>query len=276
MADFDGSVFEEFMKEAYPFEFAAKLRITSLFGGIPGDPDVADGWLRKHAGETTEEQLQRQIAQTMVQRGVDVETATTMVKNKKVNGFKKDENGLYIEGRQVKAAIKEAVSVAVAGDKLESRGWGMTNKSLMMFVPEHIFVVERTIYLLDAEGKHITAPSGVNQSFISTHLGTGITNTEYVDLAHIEFTVRADWPLTDKQWAMVWLTGQHQGIGATRSQGYGVYEVIRWDKTVDTWDDYHAEAFKRKAAAMEAKAATAAKKRATAAAKKAPAEAAAE
>lgn len=29
---------------------------------------------------------------------------------------------------------------------------------------------------------------------------------------------------------MLWLTGQQQGIGASRSQGFGRYEVVAWSK----------------------------------------------
>ena len=33
-----------------------------------------------------------------------------------------------------------------------------------------------------------------------------------------------------EEWALLWLTGEQQGIGATRSQGYGRYEVTRWER----------------------------------------------
>jgi hypothetical protein len=47
----------------------------------------------------------------------------------------------------------------------------------------------------------------------------------------IPFTVRTDWELSPEQWAMIWLTGQEQGIGASRSQGYGRYTVTKWEPT---------------------------------------------
>jgi hypothetical protein len=28
---------------------------------------------------------------------------------------------------------------------------------------------------------------------------------------------------------MLWLTGEQQGVGASRSQGFGRYEVIKWE-----------------------------------------------
>ena len=29
---------------------------------------------------------------------------------------------------------------------------------------------------------------------------------------------------------MIWLTGEQQGIGASRSQGFGRYEVTGWER----------------------------------------------
>lgn len=48
--------------------------------------------------------------------------------------------------------------------------------------------------------------------------------------AKLSFTVATDVEFSEDQWALLWLTGQEQGIGASRSQGYGKYEVVRWDK----------------------------------------------
>ena len=49
----------------------------------------------------------------------------------------------------------------------------------------------------------------------------------------IPFTVVTDHDFTDKDWAMIWTTGELQGLGASRSQGYGTYTVTKWEKTVD-------------------------------------------
>lgn len=45
----------------------------------------------------------------------------------------------------------------------------------------------------------------------------------------IAATVRTDYEFSEKEWAMIWLTGQEQGIGANRSQGVGRYTVTKWD-----------------------------------------------
>ena len=42
--------------------------------------------------------------------------------------------------------------------------------------------------------------------------------------------MKTDWKFTDEQWAMIWLTGEEQGVGGSRSQGFGRYQVTRWDR----------------------------------------------
>ena len=42
-----------------------------------------------------------------------------------------------------------------------------------------------------------------------------------------------DHPFTDEQWGLLWTTAQKQGLGATRSQGYGRYVVTKWETVSD-------------------------------------------
>ena len=37
-------------------------------------------------------------------------------------------------------------------------------------------------------------------------------------------------PVTAKEWAAIWLTAEKNGIGASRSQGFGTFKVVAWDK----------------------------------------------
>ena len=46
----------------------------------------------------------------------------------------------------------------------------------------------------------------------------------------IDFTVISDHDFSDKEWAHIWLCGQMQGIGASRSQSFGRYEVTKWER----------------------------------------------
>src|SRR4029453_3158897 len=103
----------------------------------------------KIKGVTTEEQISRLVAETMTDRGVTADEALDIVnKLKNLNGFKRTADGqLYYEARQLKAALREAVSVAVAVGKLEMRGWGNTKKWITGFFPEHVFILEEKLPL---------------------------------------------------------------------------------------------------------------------------------
>ncbi len=218
------SVFDKYRKEAYQYQFAGTLHVGTIAGGTPTDPKVAEGWLKTKL-VAKDDLIQAMVAETMVERGVGADEATVLVNaQKNLNGFKRDDAGLYIEGRQLKAALKEAASVAVAAGKLNSRGWGKTNKGLLSYLAEHVFVVEERLYLGVGEA------TGINQRFVHTFRGTGIQYEEYVDDAKIDFTVIADHDFSEQEWAQIWLCGEQQGIGASRSQGYGRYEVTRWER----------------------------------------------
>jgi hypothetical protein len=218
------SAFASYVNDAWPHRYTGTITVRNLAGGVPTDPKVAEGWLRTKVTDK-DDLIQEMVAQTMVERGVTADEAVHIVdQNKHLNGFKRNANGLYIEGRQLKAAIKEAASVARATEKLKSR-WGSTNKGVLGFVAEHIMVVEDILQL------NVSEPSRVLQSFPKNpRTGqTGIQYTEIIDEAVFDFTVISDHKFTDQEWAMLWLTGEQQGIGASRSQGFGRYEVTRWE-----------------------------------------------
>jgi hypothetical protein len=218
------SAFAKYVPKAYPYQYSGTLHVYRIAGGIPTDPKVAEGWIATKLGTSSESAIQAQVAEVMAERGVAAEEAVEIVNtNRHLNGFKRDSNGLYIEGRQLKAAIKEAASVAAAAGKLPLRKWGMTNKGLSGFVAEHICVVEDKLPL------GVTEPTGIAQRFVHTFRGTGIQYEEYCDDVEIDFTVTTDHKFSNEQWAMLWLTGEQQGIGATRSQGYGRYTVTKWE-----------------------------------------------
>lgn len=233
--------FADLRDKAWPFSYQAVLSVVDLVGGTPSDPNVAEGWIRSKMGEKSEQEIQRLVAQVKEERGVDTDEAIRIANQyKNLNGFRRDANGLYIEGRQMKAAIKEAASCAVAVGKLERLGWGETRKALAGFLAEHVFVPAKRIYLLNEDGTNVTSyldddkqvPNPaitVQQRFVSTFRGTGIQYEEVVAKVRLEFEVRSDYGFSQEEWGMIWLTGEQQGVGASRSQSYGTYTVMGWD-----------------------------------------------
>ncbi len=212
-------VFEKYRSNAYPYRFAGTLLVSTIAGGTPTSTRVAEGWLRSKMADS-DDLIRSMVAETMVERGLDAEDAMkAVVENQHLNGFKRDEQGLYIEGRQLKAGFKEAASV-----RFPKVRWGPSSKGTISYFAEHFFVVEHRLHL------GVTEPSGISQRFVHTWRGNGIQYEEYVTGARIDFTMITDVELSDEQWALLWLTAQEQGIGASRSQGFGRYEVVAWAK----------------------------------------------
>lgn len=151
-----------------------------------------------------------------------------------LNIFKRTPQGvLYIEGRQLKAALKEAVQVAANAGKITTKGWGNPDnasykKGIKQWFPEHVFVTNDILCLFREDGTPVVKEDETLQKFVHTHRGDAISYEECVYNASIRFKVKTDVDLTEKQWAMVWLTGQDQGLGASRSQGFGTYEMTGW------------------------------------------------
>lgn len=225
-------VFDSFREESYQYKFEVQLRLSTIAGGTPSDQRVAEGWIKTKLGLDKDEEIQRMVAETMVERGITQEEAAEEVsRNKNLNGFKRDASGLYIEGRQIKSMLKEDISIAAAVDKLPIRGWGKTSKWIYGFFAEHVFIPETTVHLKTPSGNYVTEPSEVIQRFVKTKLGqTGIQYEEVCYDVVIDFTVVTDYEFKDRDWAMIWTTGEQNGLGASRSQGYGRYEVTRWEQ----------------------------------------------
>lgn len=226
--------FEDLREKAWPFRYNAHIKVDTIAGGVPSDPNVAEGWLRTKLSDT-DDNIRDMVAQVMADRGVTMEEATAEVNRlKHLNGFRRDPaNGIFIEGRQIKAMLKEACSIAVASGKMQQRGWGKTNKGLLSFVAEHVFVPDTRVFLnIEDEGGNLVSvkePTGINQKFVHTFRGAGIQYEEYVEGAHLEFVVMSDFNFTREDWGMMWLTAEQEGLGASRSQGYGRFKIQGWD-----------------------------------------------
>lgn len=217
------SVFDQYKAKAWPHRFEATIHLPTIAGGTPTDPKVATAWLKTKLA-APDDLIREKVAEIMVERGVTADAAAdALVDLAHLTGFKRDEQGLYLEGRCMKSAIKEAASICMAAGKLPISRWGLTNKGLKSFVPEHIFVLDDRMHLGVAE------PTGVVQRFVMTWRGTGIDYREYVEDAKLSFTVVSDWDFTHEQWAMIWLTAEQNGVGASRSQGFGRFTVERWE-----------------------------------------------
>lgn len=213
-----------------------------IMGGVPQNPKVARGWIMTKMGLTNEEEIAMMVQQTMREMGTenlaenpeeqDIEKlAQALVDRAHTNGFKIDENGIYIEDRQIKACLKEVTNIQFAGKK-----WGATRKGPKNFLAERVFVNgldeahPDRIHLgrPDADGMdlfigHVTGPQGPKST---------LTQYQYALQAEITFEVKLTQHAAkelDGKWPELWIVAQEGGIGALRSQSHGRFDVMAWD-----------------------------------------------
>jgi hypothetical protein len=218
-----------------------------IMGGIPRDPKVIEGWLKSKAGITDKRELAQVVGRTMAENGNEHSALDEIVKSfqdmdadevynlidkasegmasqQHLNGFKRDEHGLYIEDRQVKAMLKESTNILFAGER-----WGKTKKGPRSFVAERIYVRPGRIHLNTNEPDGIELVVG----HVSDKMGKRSTLTyhEYVERPVISFDLEVlrD-EITLEQWAELWTHAERNGLGALRSQSYGRFDVTGWER----------------------------------------------
>lgn len=229
--------------------YSATLEFTGkVVGGAPSDPKLVEGWLQKNLGITDKEGLaawmRTHLAET---KGIDPTQATdaeieaALAENaaeKKAQVFKRTTDGFpYIEGRHVKAMLKEATSISWPrgehkfGTYRNSKGTTVGGKDPKAYVAERVFVPEQPIIVgVDISGVELAVghiPDWKSESGSRSTIGY----FEYVENSIISFEVRVlDDCLEHEQWARIWAVAEMNGLGARRSQGAGQFVITAWDK----------------------------------------------
>jgi hypothetical protein len=222
-------------------DYRARLRFVNVVvGGVPSDRSVIEGWIRSRM-ELGDAALAQLVDETVAERGVLTpdETVKAILGSElapSVNGFKRDENGeLCLEGRQVKAALKEYVNSAYPGG-----GWPgkashehtkklHAKRGLMTYLAEAVVVPEVLIGLgvkepsrVEERVKHVMTPAGPRSA---------ITRVEVVEQPEIAFTVRVrDDFLNEEAWGRIWTVGEGIGLGADRGRSDGQFELLEWTR----------------------------------------------
>lgn len=206
--------------------YQVKLKFRDkLLGGLPKSPKVIKNWLEARTKRTGPEieGLAQEIA------GEISREEATAREERIWTGFKSFENekGLYLEERQIKALLREAGSVL-----------GYT--SIIGFrdtINHGVFVDPDKIHL----GK--VKPDGVEESIIGRALGprgprSFLRKSDYVEKAEIEFKLlvtrslspspRREISITKERLKNMWELAQNIGLGASRSQGYGKFQLLEF------------------------------------------------
>ena len=227
----------------------ARYRATLQFrdrimGGVPLDPKLIEGWIKKNIPDLDDpRELQRVVLKTIEERTgkpidenlspADLEAAISDVAAvKETTGFKRDPaHGLYIEDRQIKAALKEATNILypwTGGQAKQKEAYGI-GKSAKSYLAERVFVSPKTVWLGRAQPDgvemvvgHVNGPQG-QRSTLGYH--------EYVDQAVITFDILVTKDaIQETWWPDLFQQMEENGIGALRSQSFGRFDTMAWEK----------------------------------------------
>ena len=217
-------------------QYRATLRFKNLIvGGIPSDKSVIEGWIRSRM-DLGDAAISELVEQTVTERGVltpdeAIEAVMQSELAPSVNGFKRDDNGqLCIEGRIVKAALKEWMNSAYPGTKFpgKTKIEGL-RKGLMRYAAEVVRVDDLLIGLgvkeptmIEERIKHVMTPQGPRSS---------INRVEVVEQPEVTFTisVRDDF-IPEDAWARIWSVGEAIGLGSDRGRSDGQFELTEWQR----------------------------------------------
>jgi len=154
-----------------------------------------------------------------------------MAKDAKGNSFKMVDGSLVIEGRNLKAAIKEAANALYPGiNKWPGHPGASIRKGLASWLVERVEVADRYIPLgrarPDIEGeqriKHVTGPQGKRST---------INVVDVCEDVKIVFTIRVlDDCIPPGLWQEIWEYIELGGVGADRARGDGRGQLLSWKR----------------------------------------------
>jgi hypothetical protein len=216
--------------------YRATLQFKHLIvGGIPSDRSVIEGWIRSRM-DLGDAAISELVGQTVAERGVltpdeAIEVIMDSELAPSVNGFKRNDAGeLCIEGRIVKAALKEWANSAYPGTKFPGKAniEGL-RKGLMRYLAEAVTVEDILIGLgvteptvIEERIKHVTTPQGPRSS---------INRVEVVERPRITFTIRVrDDFIPEEAWARIWTVGEGIGLGSDRGRSDGQFDLVGWEQ----------------------------------------------
>jgi hypothetical protein len=225
----------------------ARYRVALTFtgrvmGGVPQKPEIIESWLRQRITGGDEE-VTVMMLKVLDELGVDVTEGMSMEElhaaakqiaaQQHGNTFRRDECGLFLSAYQVKAAMKECVSILFPYSEKQNR-MGPTQKAARAFWAERVFVDEERLHLT-RDGQPLTEPDGVHLQIghITGPKGPRSTLTyyDYCDQPTIAFTVSSLQDMVKQEmWRDTFLAMQRNGIGALRSLGYGQLKITAFDK----------------------------------------------
>jgi hypothetical protein len=213
------------MKELWR-EYNCELEILDrIYGGLPKSPEILEGFVKgKNLPPDMLERLKEEMG-TDKAIEEDIEGSWT--------GFKSDDTGIYIETRQIKAMLKEAVG--------ESELWkdirGLKSRVAGAVFPKGQGGTDLSHIYLNRDNGPITEPDGWEETVGHVTGPQGrrsiLKRKDYVEKPTIKFTMKVGGK-TVKKSVLEYLLGfgEELGLGADRSMEHGKFKVTKFEQIV--------------------------------------------
>lgn len=236
-------------------DYRCTIALTNrIAGGQPRNRELIEPWLAKAGfGDDAKQvllldQLQKIGANPANPEIADVQQAAEDVAEQTVTTFYRDDAGVYMEGRTMKALIKESIAVNYGGERTlkmkddRYKGIGGVSsggKGYRSATAERVFVDEHRIRFYRPDGTLIAEPDG-QDLFIGHVTGpqgkrSTLSYFDYIAPPAVAiFTVKVlDNFIQTNEWERIWQHAEYNGWGAKRSQGFGTFKVIDWARLED-------------------------------------------
>lgn len=235
------SLFSKAVTRNYAF-YQITLFAETLVGGTPRNPRQMLVWIQTNLQnknsvpnvylKTLSEMYPEEMRTIMTLEGEEQAKAITALAEKlnELQGtcFKRDEqNRPYIEGRQIKAGLKEAANLLGGFWKVDS-GTGKS-KTPRSVIAERVFVEDERVYLEgDFEMVEDTRIVHVEDFRIPDKTRSSFKPYEMARNVRLTFTLAVDTLIAktlEKHWEDMWVRFEFNGLGADRSIGRGRFVV---------------------------------------------------
>jgi hypothetical protein len=230
-------LYKKFKKTGWnPFEtYKVKLHLRDLVGGIPQQAELVEAWVNSKCKSKTDEQRE-EIRDAHLEKLGEL---TDGARESKGIGFHRLNGELVIEGRQVKAMLKEVANIIkdiaptsfTPNSKMKMEDLGVP--ALRKKASEQLFVEEEFIPIGRKE------PDEIREKPIHVMTRQGQRDSIKVyEICHdvdIEFTLHrmkgaGKMALPEATMVAILEYGKKIGLGADRSQGRGLFEVVEIKK----------------------------------------------
>ncbi len=218
--------------------YRVKLRVLSrLYGGLPKNPELIQGFL-KGKGIPEDDEGKKLAAKIKEEVGTPQDELEA-AEERMWTTFKIDETGLYIETRQIKAMLKEAVGES---EMYKVKGLsGLKSRMGGAVFPKGEGGLDRTrLYLYRDEQcqKPIDLPDGYEDTVghVSGPQGRRsiLKRKDYVESPWISFYLKvANKRVSRTVLENLFELGEEIGLGADRSQEHGKFQMITFAEILD-------------------------------------------